>query len=305
MSNSDKSGKRVMLLVNPQAGRRLGEKNTPKIVNMFAKRGFNPTVFRTSQKGDELRIIKESARSFDMVVCVGGDGTLNGVLNGILSEGVDIPLGYIPTGSTNDFARSLNLPSKPKAAVDNIVDGESRRIDAGKFDDTYFSYVASFGLFTRTSYTTPQKLKNIFGHSSYVIQGAKELTQLRTEHLSVEANGQKFEGSYVFGAISNSKSIGGIMKYSDSMVDLSDGKLEMMLIRKPDEAGDWVELLHCLNHQQYDNKYIDFCHAESFRLKAVEGNLDWSLDGEYHASAGEFNICCEREKINLITQSKN
>lgn len=288
-----------MLIVNPNAGRRLGEKIAKQVFGWFNDSGFKCSLFLTKKRGDGTELVLRYGSDFDTIVCIGGDGTLNEVINGIIKSKSETPLGYIPAGSTNDFAGSLNISRDPKIAVKNIINGQSVKIDAGKFGDRYFSYVASFGMFTKASYATPQNMKNTLGRLSYFIEGAKEITDIHAEPLSIEADGQKFEGKYIFGAISNSKSIGGLVKYDSSTVDFSDGMLEMMLIKKTDSIVNIAKLLHCLKNKNYNNPYIDFYRAKQFKI-ITDDNLGWSLDGEFASGTNKFQISCAHQKINLI-----
>lgn len=293
------ANKKLMLIINPCAGRKLGEKIASQIVDLFNDSGLNSTLFLTQKSGDGTEFVLNRGADFDIVACMGGDGTLNEVINGVLKSNIDIPLGYIPAGSTNDLADSMKLSKDPKKAVNDIIHGNIVKIDVGKFNDRYFSYVASFGAFTKTSYSTPQNMKNVLGRFSYFIEGAKDLSDIHAEYKIIEANGKKFEGEYIFGAISNSKSIGGLVKYDDSVVDISDGLLEMMLIKKPDNIATLCSVLHSLNHKNYDNPYIHFCRSDKFIITS-QTESDWSLDGEFAHASNEILISCVKNKINFI-----
>lgn len=292
--------KKVMLIVNPCAGRKMGEKIADRVVTWFNEGGAECELFLTDKRGDGTAFVLREGRRFDVIACMGGDGTLNEVINGILKSRLDIPLGYIPAGSTNDFANSMNLSKEPQQAVNDIIAGHTETIDAGRFDEQYFSYVASFGAFTKTSYATPQSMKNIMGRFSYFIEGAKDLGEIRAEHKVVKANGETFEGDYIFGAISNSMTIGGLVKYSEDEVDISDEKLEMLLIKKPDHLSDLYSVVHSITHKEYEgNPYIDFCRSDQFVVES-DTATDWSLDGEFARSETESVISCVKNQINFI-----
>ncbi|MBQ4313713.1 MAG: YegS/Rv2252/BmrU family lipid kinase, partial [Clostridia bacterium] len=219
------------------------------------------------------------AGEHDLVVCIGGDGTFNEVINGIVTSGAKTPLGYIPAGSTNDFANSLGLSSNIMTAAQNIMDGTPHSIDVGSFGDRYFSYVASFGAFTKASYSTPQNLKNALGHLAYVLEGIKDIPTIHSEHLRFELPDRALEGDYIFGAISNSTSLGGILKINPALVDIGDGLFEMLLIKVPRNADELLRIITALTKQQYDIDMIDFISASSVTVHAGVG-LSWSLDGE-------------------------
>lgn len=291
---------KIMLILNPCAGRKIGQKISGSIVEWFYEGGADCKLFVTDKRGDGTKFVLNNGGNFDIIACMGGDGTLNEVINGILKSGLETPLGYIPAGSTNDFASSMNLSRKPQQAVKDIIACHTEPIDAGKFDKRYFSYVASFGAFTKTSYSTPQSMKNLIGRLSYFIEGAKDLSYIHAEHKLIMANGESFEGDYIFGAISNSTTIGGLVKYSDDDVDMSDEKLEMLLIRKPEHISDLCSLVHSITHKQYEgNPYIDFCRSDKFIVKS-DKPTNWSLDGELARSQNEIIISCIKNKINFI-----
>ena len=216
----------------------------------------------------------------DIVVCCGGDGTFNETVAGVMQCGREVPVGYIPAGSTNDFAASLKLPTEPLEAAQEIVEGEPVAYDAGSFCGRFFSYVASFGAFTRTSYTTPQSIKNALGHTAYVLSGISELSQIRPEHIRMEINGETVEDDFLFGAICNSTSVGGILTLDPKQVDMADGKLEVLLVRSPRSLLELTECIAAVQSQQYNNcEMITFRSGSEIRITA-DPNMPWTLDGE-------------------------
>ena len=201
--------KQMLFVMNPYAGMRKANKVLTEILEIFNRAGYLVHFYTTAASGDGERFVQEHAPGHDVVVCCGGDGTFNETVSGILKSGCDIPVGYIPAGSTNDFASSLRLSSDPVQAARDIVSGEPERFDVGCFDGRYFSYVASFGAFTRASYSTPQSVKNALGHTAYTLSGIQELSQLKNEHVRLElTDGTVIEDDFLFGAISNSTSVG-------------------------------------------------------------------------------------------------
>ena len=190
--------KNVMLIINPCAGRKSGKKNADKVISMLKKHGLECTLFMTQRRGDATQFVIDDGNKYDIVVCMGGDGTLNEVINGVLKAHLSIPLGYIPAGSTNDFARSMHLSKNLEKSARIIAECNVQDIDAGLFNDRYFGYVSSFGLFTRTSYSTPQKVKNVLGGKpSYLLHGLTELGKVRAEHMKVETNGKTYEADLI------------------------------------------------------------------------------------------------------------
>ena len=231
-----------------------------------------------------------------LVVVLGGDGTLNAVLNGMLHRALRTPITYLPAGTTNDFAQTLGIQKHLLDPYKSFTETEDRLIDAGKFGDGYFSYVASFGLFTKCSYATPRTMKRLLGHFAYVLEGMKDLHALDATPLTVTADGKFFEGAYIFGAFSNSLSIGGMLKYDENSVDMNDGKLEMLLIRKPETLPDLHRLILALKNNDFSDKHIDFASASTFRLHAAAG-FDWSIDGEYAAGGIDTVIRCVKDAV--------
>ena len=203
--------KKLLFIMNPCAGTKKANRVLPEIISVFNEHDYEVITYMTAKQGDAARIAAQRGAGMDLVVCSGGDGTLNETVSGLLDAGLDVRVGYVPSGSTNDFASSLKLSGNPVQAAREIVEGTPFRFDVGRFGERYFSYVASFGIFTRASYATPQSVKNALGHLAYVLAGITELSQIRTEHVKLEIDGEVVEDEFLFGAISNSTSVGGIL----------------------------------------------------------------------------------------------
>ena len=269
-----------MFVMNPYAGMRKAAKVLPEILAVFNRAGFDVRVYITAEPGDAIGAVERLAEGMDLVVCSGGDGTFNETVTGLMRANLDLPIGYIPAGSTNDFATSLGLPSDCVEAARHIVEGTPYTIDAGKFGQRYFSYVASFGAFTRASYSTPQSAKNLLGHAAYILEGMQELSQIRKHHVKLTLDdGEVLEDDYVFGAICNSTSVGGIMTLDPSQVDLRDGKFEVLLVRAPKNLQEISECLLSLQKQHYNNAMMTFRSASRITVEA-EPDMPWTLDGE-------------------------
>ena len=214
------------------------------------------------------------------MVCSGGDGTFNETVTGLMQAGLDIPIGYIPSGSTNDFATTLGIPVDCIAAAKMIVEGVPVAYDTGKFGSRYFSYVASFGAFTKASYSTPQSVKNLLGHIAYLLEGMQELSQIRKLHVKLTLDeGEVLEDDYLFGAICNSTSVGGIMTLDPNQVDLTDGKFEVLLVRAPRTLQEIPECLLSVQKQQYNSTMMTFRNASRI-LVETDPEIPWTLDGE-------------------------
>lgn len=272
--------KKLLLIINPVSGLRLGTLYIPKISSLFTAGGYDVFTMLTAKKGDAEKWASEYGEHADVIVACGGDGTFNEVVSGNL-HGSNKPLGYIPCGSTNDFAASIGLSIDIATAAKNIAEGSEHSFDAGSFDGRSFTYVASFGAFTKASYNTPQKTKNIIGHLAYIFEGGMELKNLKPEHISIESDGVIYEGDYLFGAISNSTSLGGVLSISREMVDMNDGKFECMLIKNPENALQLSKILHAITAKQFEAcEMIEFFSAEKLVINKGPEN-GWSLDGEF------------------------
>ena len=223
---------------------RKASKVLAEILAEFNRADFDVHTYVTAQQGDGVQAVEKMAPGMDLVVCCGGDGTFNETVTGLMRSGLEIPIGYIPAGSTNDFAASLGLPTDPVEAARQIVGGVPVAYDAGRFADRYFSYVASFGAFTKVSYSTPQNVKNLLGHVAYLLEGMQEISQIRKLHVKLTLDETDvLEDDYLFGAVCNSTSVGGIMTLDPNQVDLQDGKFEVLLIRAPKTLQEISECL--------------------------------------------------------------
>ena len=271
--------RKLLFLVNPNAGQRRVNKSLTDIIGIFNEGGYEVTVFLTNGPGSGTQIVQERAKDYDLVVCAGGDGTLNETVTGVLRAGAVCPVGYIPCGSTNDFASTLKLSTDVVQAAKDIMMGAPVEYDVGRWGDRYFVYIASFGAFTRVSYTTPLNLKNALGHLAYVLSGIQELPQIRNIPMALELEGQVLDGEYLFGAVSNSTSVGGVFTLDASQVDLRDGKFEVFLVRMPRDMAELTQCAAALQNHTYD------CAAITFRCVSrlsvdQDPALLWTLDGE-------------------------
>lgn len=291
--------KKMLFLMNPYAGMRRANRVLTDILSLFNRRGYEVTVHMTAGPGDGASVVEALAGSMDLVVCAGGDGTFNETVTGLLRSGADAPVGYIPCGSTNDFANSLKLPVNVLQAAQVIVDGVPVPYDVGRFGNRYFSYVASFGAFTKASYSTPQNVKNALGHVAYILEGAKELFQIPKEHVAFETDSGSFEGDYLFGAVSNSTSVGGILTLDPSVVDMRDGKFELMLVRPPKDAGELVGCIRALTSQRYDTPMLTFRTASRLVITASP-EMPWTLDGEKEEGHRQVTVENLHRAIRLI-----
>lgn len=296
--------KKLFLVMNPYSGKKRANKVLAEIIDVFNRADYEVTAYMTAARGDATRAAAERAADFDRIVCIGGDGTLNEVIAGLHEVGQQTPIGYIPAGSTNDFANSLGLPKDLLDAARLAATGEPRKLDIGSFNGRCFSYVASFGAFTRTSYATPQGMKNALGHVAYLLAGAKELTSIRSTHMRfVLADGTSFEDDYIFGAISNSTSVAGLLTLSPDLVDLNDGLFELLLIRKPRSLLELSDCVLALTTQEYHTPMLTMVSTGRVEIDCPS-ELDWTLDGEYAAGQAHCVVENLHDAIRVIVRPK-
>lgn len=295
--------KKLLLILNPCSGKKKASHALADVVNVFNRGGYDVTVYITAARGDATKVVAQRAPEFDLVVCAGGDGTFNETISGLLAGGHDTPIGYLPAGSTNDFASSLHLSKNLVEAARDIVEGTPRRLDVGRFNDRYFSYVASFGAFTRASYATSQSVKNALGHLAYILSGIKELAYIRSRRLRFTLDdGTVLEDEYIFGAISNSTSVAGILTLSEDLVDMNDGVFELLLVRKPANLLELNDCVLALTTQDYHTPMLTFTSARSIEIEAPE-DMDWTLDGEREPGSAHCRAENLHDAIRIVTRS--
>ena len=292
--------KKLLLIINPRAGMRRANRHLTDIIEIFNRAHYDVTAYVTQSQGDAQVVAASRTKDFDLVVCCGGDGTFNETVSGLLVSGSDTPIGYIPAGSTNDFATSLGLPGNILDCARRIVSGSPAPYDIGRFNSRFFSYVASFGAFTRTSYTTPQNVKNALGHTAYLLSGIQELSQIHTEHVRLKLDGKIVEDEFLFGAICNSTSLGGIVNLDPKQVDLRDGKFEVLLVRAPKDLVEVAECIQAVQKQQYNCKMITFQSAQHIEIYS-RADMSWTLDGEHCGGSDYIEVENLYHAINLIS----
>ena len=295
--------KKMLFVMNPYSGTRRANKYLVDIIDLFNRANYEVMVHMTQGQGDATKVVAAKAHEMDLIVCCGGDGTFNETISGMLSVGADVPLGYIPAGSTNDFATSLKLSGNVMQAAQDILDGQPVTYDVGKFGNRYFSYVASFGAFTKASYATPQSIKNALGHTAYLLEGISELSQIKNEHVRLEIDGQVVEDDFLFGAISNSTSVGGILTLSPDVVDLADGQMEILLVRAARSLAEIAECIQAVQTQKYNCAMITFRSAKKVRVFA-DPDMPWTLDGEREEGHSVVDVENVHHAIRLIQKVK-
>lgn len=291
--------KKLLFIVNPRAGKTKSTAPLFDAVAAFSRAGYLVRVFVTEAGGQARDIAAKWGGQYDLVVCAGGDGTLNETISGLMQLEQRPPLGYLPNGSTNDFAASLHLHTTVATAARAVAGGVPYSLDIGRHNDRYFAYVASFGAFTRSSYSASQAAKNALGHFAYILKGLGDLDSLRPYRCAIDADGEHFEGDFIFGAVCNSTSLGGLVKLDPKHVSMDDGTLELLLLRMPKTALDLQNLITAMTRMQYDYPGVIFRHVKNVVLTTNE-NISWSLDGEYAASAPRVEMQCLPGAIELV-----
>ncbi len=291
--------KKLLMIVNPRAGRSKPRGPLYDAAAAFCDAGYLLSIRRTAAAGDAVRIAAREGGQYDAVVAVGGDGTLNEVISGLQTLPHPPAVGYLPQGSTNDFAASLKISSNPDKAAEAIVRGKRRQLDIGCFGQRVFVYVASFGAFTRTSYAASQDMKNALGHLGYLLEGIRDLDTLRPYSVRITADGETLDGDYLFGAVANSTSIAGMMKLDAGDVVLDDGRFELLLVPNPKNVLELQALIRALLNQQYDAEGLIFRHVTAIHVETDE-DLPWSLDGEYEASQPSVDITNRHRALTML-----
>lgn len=279
----------LLFIVNPRAGRTRSTAPLFDAVAHFCASGYLVDLRLTQAREDATRLARELGGKFDAVVCCGGDGTLNETFTGLMDLPSPPPLGYIPAGSTNDFAASLHLPDQPLEAARVITASGGRPLDVGSFNGRPFIYVASFGAFTRASYSAPQNVKNDLGHLAYILEGVKDLSTLRPYRASVATEEECFDGEFLFGAVTNATSVGGLVKLKEDQVCLDDGLFELLLIPNPKSIADLQGLARSLLLQDFTGGGVIFRHVHTLTVQTPE-DLPWALDGEFDPGGAQVEI---------------
>lgn len=292
----------MLFVFNPKAGKGRIKTHLLDIVDIFNKGGYEVIIRATQGPKDAYEQVKEYADQVDLIACSGGDGTLDEVVTGIVEVGSQTPIGYIPAGSTNDFANSLFMPKSMTAAASMIMEEQIYHCDIGKFNNQTFAYVAAFGLFTNVSYETDQDLKNILGHVAYVLEGMKQLFEVKSYHLKVTSDELTVENDFIYGMISNSRSVGGFKNLTGKNVDMNDGLFEVTLITNPKNPLELQEIMTALLTAE-DNTDLIYSFKSARVTITSEEAVSWTLDGEFGGSHTQVEIENCHEALNLYLKS--
>lgn len=280
---------KALFIINPKAGQESMRDDLIDVLDILCHAGFETTTHITQSAQDAQQLVQARGMQYDRIICAGGDGTLDEVINGLMTLSQPPPLGYIPAGTTNDFASSLSIPKYPEDAARIAVGSNIFHCDIGRFNERYFVYIAAFGAFTQVSYTTPQPTKNFFGHAAYVLEGIKLLPSIKTYHLKIKSAEMQLEDDFIYGMITNATSVGGVVEVSADEVEMGDGLFEVFLIRQPNNPIQLQGIINMLLMQDMSSDLI--CHFQTSDI-CVESDkeMPWTLDGEYGGSPPRVRI---------------
>ena len=272
--------KKLLFVYNPFSGKGQIKHKLSEITDQFVKSGYEVTIYPTQKPQDAMELVEQAEDVYALVVCSGGDGTLDETVTGMMKREKKVPIGYIPAGSTNDFANSLDIPKSMEQAARIAVEGEPFGCDIGSFNGDYFVYIAAFGLFTDVSYATSQELKNRIGHLAYLLEGVKRIPGIQSYHLQVTCEGQTFEDEFIYGMVTNSTSAGGFKNITGKHVELDDGLFEVTLIRMPRNPIELNNIVLALLNRDIDTNAMYCFRTARLVLESTEP-VAWTLDGEY------------------------
>lgn len=294
------SEKKLLFVFNPKSGMGLIKNNLLDIVDVMVKAGYDPTVYPTQERGDATRKVKEDGANYDRIVCSGGDGTLDEVVTGMREADLNIPLGYIPAGSTNDFARTLGISNDMVKAAEIAVGENIFACDVGQFNEDTFIYIAGFGIFTEISYETPQELKNVFGHAAYILSAAKSLSTIPNYLMQVEANGEVIQDRFIYGMITNSISVAGFKGLTGKDVKLDDGEFEVTLVKSPTNPLELTEIIEYLTGIIPETNMVYNFKTSQLQIRS-RASVSWTMDGENGGEHWSVDIKNHHQALNIVT----
>ena len=295
--------KKLLFIYNPHAGKASIRSNLLDIIDVFTKSGYSVTVRPTQKTGDAIEAVVEREGDYELLVCSGGDGTLDEVVTGMMRRQDRIPIGYVPAGTTNDFAKSLGISRNMIKAAGDIMEGHDYACDIGTFNNDVFVYIAAFGLFTDVSYETNQQVKNVLGHLAYVLEGVKRISAIPNYHLRIETEQGQFEGDYMFGMITNSVSVGGFKKIAGRNVKLDDGLFEVTLIKIPYNMIELNLIVSSLLGHRIHSDYMQCFKVKSINIES-DDEIPWTLDGEFGGRHKIVEIINQKGALHLIVPPK-
>ena len=295
--------KKLLFIFNPCSGKGQIKNKLLDIVDIMVKAEYEVTIYPTQSKEDALNKVRDEASLYDLVVCSGGDGTLDEAVTGMMRSEKRVKLGYIPAGSTNDFASSLKIPKDIIKSATVAVHGRTFPVDVGSFNDDFFIYIAAFGLFTDVSYQTNQELKNVLGHAAYILEGAKRLLDIPSYRMRVEYDNQVLEDEFIYGMITNSVSVGGFKNLTGKNVLLDDGVFEVTLIKAPKNPLELNEIIAALTSRK-DNTDLVYSFKTNNMKIYPEKVIPWTLDGEFGGDHKNVEITNMHQALEIMVKNQ-
>ncbi len=293
--------KKLLMIINPCSGRNKRNDDLADALRVFGAHGYTATVLNTTKSGDATQFAKEHGSGYELVVCRGGDGTFCEMMNGIMTLENKPQIGFVPAGTTNDLANTIGLPSDGEKAAKLIMKEASRPSDLGSFNGRFFTYVASFGAFTKCSYATSQKLKNKIGRMAYFYGAAKDIKDIKPVPMKCVVDGVEYTGNYIFGSISNSYTVGKIIHMSEDTVCLNDGKFEVLLAQNPGTVKGWLGLGECILKKNFENENLVFVQGSHIEIQTLDGSkVPWTLDGEFGGDVDEVVLDVHKHAFRMF-----
>lgn len=292
--------KSLLFIINPHSGKKTIKSKLCEIINSFIQHDYEVSVHITQAPQDITKIIEARGNNYDLCICSGGDGSLNEFIHGCINCNYQNAIGYIPAGTTNDFATTLKLSKDPIKCANQIMEGTPKYCDVGLLNQLPFIYIAAFGSLADVSYTTPQVSKNILGHSAYVLEGMKQLVGLKKYRLNIEYDGEIIRDTFCYGMITNTLSVGGMHFFNEQDIDLNDGYFECLFVKYPNNPLDVQQIL-----QAFISKDLKKC-SRIYLFKAkhlkIHGRkeVSWTIDGEFGGSYKEVEVLNKNNAIKII-----
>lgn len=293
--------KKLLFIYNPNAGTGTLKPKLSEVLDIFVKGGYEVTVYPTQKPHDAFAKTISYGDGYDRVICSGGDGTLDEVVSGMIRRENKVPVGYIPAGTTNDFASSLHIPKDMLEAADIAANGVPFPCDVGVFNDDYFVYIAAFGLFTDVSYETDQNMKNVLGHLAYILEGAKRIFDITSYHMKVTSGDEVIEDDFIYGMVTNSHSVGGFRNIVGQNVAYDDGEFEVTLIKMPKNVKELNEIIMALTVSQFKSEYMYCFRTSDITFESLD-TVSWTLDGEFGGNHDVVHIRNEKKGVQIIVR---
>lgn len=295
--------KKMLMVLNPYAGMGKAKQYLLNLKNLYLENGFQVTVYMTEGKEQTIAKVRDQARFYDIVLCCGGDGTLNETVTGLMLSPRKPLLGYIPLGTTNDFASTLHIPKNPMQAAKAILEGKPYTFDIGSLNAKYFTYIAAFGAFTEVSYSTPQESKNTWGRLAYFLEGVTRLSSIQSRQVTIESQGHQYQEEVIFGAVTNSTSVAGFHSYEPEEIGINDGVFEALFLRKPKNFMELQSLIMAITARDFNHKLVLALRASLLRLHAEE-EIPWTVDGEFGGAYRNAEIRNHASAVTFLLNSQ-